>query len=76
MENKVKTYHGIEANFVMLDERTNEELISSLMEKASEQIAKSLGPDAEPKHIQRVSLDEALPDIHKDDFYKHWKYLK
>lgn len=60
MENKVKTYHGIEvSNMEYLSEEAYDEMMSEL----GDIVAKALGPDGTPKPIQRASVDEALPDV-------------
>ena len=61
MENKVKTYHGIEVSNM---EHLSEDTYSDMMSELGDIITKALGPDgAPPKPIQRASIDEALPDI-------------
>ena len=61
MENKVKTYQGIEVSNM---EHLSEDTCSDMMSELGDIIAKALGPDgAPPKPIQRASIDEALPDV-------------
>ena len=61
MENKVKTYHGIEVSNM---EHLSEEAYSNMMSELGDIVAEALGPDGTPpKHIQRASVDEALPDV-------------
>ena len=61
MENKVKTYHGIEVSNM---EHLSEEAYGDMMSELSGIVSKALGPDGAPlKPIQRASVDEALPDI-------------
>ena len=60
MENKVKTYHGIEVSNM---EHLSEDTYSDMMSELGDIITKALGPDGTPKPIQKASIDEALPDI-------------
>lgn len=60
MENKVKTYHGIEVSNM---EHLSEEAYGEMMSELGNIIVKALGPDGTPKPIQKASVDEVLPDV-------------
>ena len=61
MENKVKTYHGIEVSNM---EHLSEDTYSDMMSELGDIITKALGSDGSPpKPIQRASVNEALPDV-------------